>query len=553
MVQPFYVSPSDEAAAVRRASARAACHVRRVKVDCHPSAGVSACVRGQVECEDGWGAARLLLALAIEDARTPGARALAIELRAGAANEEDFARTIHAFVLERVKFEAEGMEEFESGSYTLALGSGDCDAHFRLAYALAVAGGLPAALGILWHGPSAPRGEDGPAHAVVVYGLGGQWVFGETTVAAAFGEQPNAAASRLGLTTGRTDIAKELRIMTEDDLSPLPANFRERNDPAQVALDAQALQRLGYLDPDAPACIMTDPTAVPLRLAVLAFQQAQGIVADGLLGPTTRLTLAHALTASGTEGFGYPGIGVLAPLSPAPAVTVVRTGHLSPGFFAGVRAMAARMNARGASIEPADLLAVWLAESGIRNVPNRQGYPFGGLNQMGPNERRSAGFVGTFADWLALTCEGQLPYVERYFVNGRDVSKYDGAPALYLVNFHPADLAHANEPDFVLVTRNPAGPMPTAPESEWAPWRKAHPGDQYAANLGLDTNRDGTIRVGELGAVLTAAQRGNAVYWSEVLARLGADEEAPTSVVRSAVVLLMGGVAAAAAAAYWYA
>jgi hypothetical protein len=121
------------------------------------------------------------------------------------------------------------------------------------------------------------------------------------------------------------------------------------------------------------------------------------------------------------------------------------------------------------------------------------------------------------------------------------------------VNFHPADLAHAGEPDFVLVTRNPAGPLPTAPESEWAPWRKAHPGDQYAANLGLDTNRDGTIRVGELGAVLTNAQRGNAAYWSEVLARLGADEEAPISVVRSAVVLIMGGLAAAAAAAYWYA
>lgn len=547
---PFYASPSDEAIALRRAAARAGCRVRRLTVK--PSAiGAPPRVSSSLACADGWGAARLLLALAIEDSLTPGARALAAELRATGATDEDFARAIHAFVRARVKFTREENEEFASGARTLERGEGDCDDHFRLAFAVAMAGGLPASLGILWHGAAAPRDRQQPTHAVVLYRLRDAWVFGETTVDARFGEEPNAAAARLGLTNERSDIAREVKIMTERDLPPLPAGFRERNRPEQVALDAQALQRLGYLGDGVPASMMCDPGAPALRRAVVDFQRARGLVADGLLGPTTRLTIARALREVGppvTEGFNYPGIAGL-----DGAKATAKTAHLSPGFFVGVKAMAERFRARGARITARDLLLVWLAESGIKNIPNRQGYPFGGLNQMGPGERKAAGFVGTFADWLALSCEAQLPFVERYYVNATagNFARYADAAALYLANFTPAHMAHADDPDFVLFRRDPNGPEPTAPESEWKPWREAHKGDAYAANLGLDTNKDGTIRVGELGTVLKAAERANGPYWAEVLARL--DEEAPEESGGTAIasVVLVGAGLALAGAAAW--
>ncbi len=539
----FYASPAAEAVAVRRAAARAACIVRGVKVDA-AKIGAPVRVRSDIDCGDGWGGGRLLLALAVEDARTPGAHRLASELRASTAGDEDFARAVHAFVRERVRFERERVEEFETGGYTLELGAGDCDAHFRLVYAILEAGGLHSGLALLHHGDGS-----GPAHAVAVVQLGGVWTWVETTVAAHFGEPPNDAARRLHLTTDRTDIAKEVRIMTDHDLAPVPHGFREANDPAQVSLDAQALQRLGYLADDECAAAMSDPTAPVLRTAVLAFQVAQGIVADGLLGPTTRLTIAHVLEAAGppvTQGFRYPGIGGL-------EEGTSLTSHLSAGFFRGVVQMVNRMRTGGATITPADMLAVWLAESGIRNIPNRQGYPYAGLNQMGPQERSNAGFHGSMADWIALSCEAQLPYVERYYVaaTGGNFRNMRDAASLYLVNFLPAFIGHAGEPDFVLARIDPAGPSLSSPETEWEAWRNAknpdtgrflHRGDWYAANRGFDARHDGTIRVRDMGIAVGRAQhdaKGKVTpYWTEVLARLDAEGGSPAPASGSSIAAL---------------
>jgi hypothetical protein len=549
----FYASPSDEAVALRRAAARAACAVRSLAIQ-PTTLGAPPRVVSALSCADGWAAARLLLALAIEDARTPGARSLAEELRASTSTDEEFAEAIRGYVREHVKFEPERDEEFESGGYTLARGAGDCDAHFRLVYAIATAGGLRSALAILHHGSDVPREDRGPAHALAVLELGGKWTWCETMVDARMGENPNDAAARLGLTNDRSDIAREVEIMTEESLPPLPPGFREKNKPAQVLLDSEALQRLGYLAADVPACVLSDPTAAVLRSAVARFQRARGIVVDGQLGPTTRLTIARALHEAGppvTEGFDYPGMAGLGGAAPSTS----KTQHLSPGFFAGVRAMADRFRAKGARIGARDLLLVWLAESGIRNIPNRLGAPFGGLNQMGPDERRAAGFIGTFADWLAMSCEAQLPFVERYYVNatGGNFSRYIDAQALYLANFAPAHMAHADDPDHILFRRDPNGPQPNAPAAEWEAWRQAHKSDPYAWNLGLDVTKDGTIRVGELGAVLTAAERSSGAYFGEVLARLGAEEPVPRGSAATAVAVVVGsGIAAAGAAAVWW-
>lgn len=307
----FYASPAAEADAIRRAVARVSgCSVRTLKV-----AGPN--VAGNVVCGDGWGAARLLLALADEDARTRGAKNLAADIRRRAPSDEAFARAIHAFVLQRVRFARETGEIFQSGAYTLTHGFGDCDDHFRVAYALAVAGGLRAQLGLLHHGDDASSDMQGPAHAAAILCPAGECAWAETTVPAFYGEHPIAAARRLGLATERSDIASEVVIMSTDDLPPVPSDFESHNPPAQVTLDAEALQRLGFLSAESLPSDAADPE---LRQAVLAFQRAKGgMKQDGLLGDLeTRPAIAKALREAGVQDFDYTvhigGLGTPTPI-----------------------------------------------------------------------------------------------------------------------------------------------------------------------------------------------------------------------------------------------
>lgn len=255
-------------------------------------------VVGLVSCDDGWQAARLLLAMAEEDARTPGAHELAARIRAEHPSDLDFAQAVQRFG-QRVPFVREKGEVFQSGALTLARGAGDCDDHFRLVYAVARAGGLRGALALTHHGADAPPGKQGPTHAVAQLCVGGRCEWAETTVAARWGEHPFAAARRLGLLSERDDVAREVRVMTpEDDLMPIPEGFRSRNNPAQVAYDAEALRRLGFLAADAVVA-KGDPADLTLRRAVHAFQCSRGLAADGLLGPVTRTHIARALQAEG--------------------------------------------------------------------------------------------------------------------------------------------------------------------------------------------------------------------------------------------------------------
>lgn len=509
------MTPDEQGRALRRAAARARCRVETL-TERQTSAGPA--LAGHVVCPDGWAAARLLLAAALEDARTPGARVLALELRSLAPSDEAFARAVFDLVRARVRFVREAGEVFAAPWYTLEVGAGDCDDHARLAFALLVAGGVPARLAFLYRKRHANLG---PSHVVAQVGLRGSWRWLETTVAAEFGEHPYDAARRLGLLSARQDIATEVRTMSEYDLPPIPPTFTG-GDPATVERDAHALARLGYLCDVPDGVTARDPA---FRRALLAFQLRHGLVPDALIGPVTRGALAQ-------------GLGALT----SPRLSA----HLSDAFFAGVREMAARMRAGGATIRAEHLLAVWLAESGVKNIRNGQGYPYGGLNQMGPNERRAAGWGGSFEEWLALDPAEQLPYVERFYRNatgGRfDVLRDEAS--LYLVNFMPAHSAHAGEPEFVLARRSPE-------DDGSAEWRNAHRGDVYAANRGLDTDGDGTIRVRELGAVVERAKRANAAYWAELTARLG---EAPASRVASTagrVAAVVGVLALMGAFTWW--
>lgn len=496
---------------------------------------------GVIACRDGWAAGRLLLALSIEDAHSPGAQALARELRGG-LDDVSFAEVVHAWVLARIAFVRERGEIFQSGAATINRGAGDCDDHARLAYALGVAGGLRGAIGVLHHGASAPPDKQGPAHAAALFYVDGGWTFAETTVHAGFGENPNDAARRLGLTNERTDIAREVRIMTEQDLPDVPDGFLERNSAAQVSRDAEMLQLLGYLGADAPACQMTDPTFPVFRRALIAFQRDNGLAPDGLVGPVTRRELAAVIRASVREtqrsSLRSSNIGVLG----EPIVTVpVASAHVSDDFLRAVIAMNDRFRAQGARTAAEDWLQVWTYESGLSNIQThainpRTGKPYrnAGINQMGDDERHACGFTGTLEEWLSMSLVEQLPFVECFY-QGKGASQFRNAVAAYVATFAPAHLAHSGEPNFPLYTK------------------QNHP-SQYAANRQLDVGGKGYISVDDMRLALERVARDPVFLEARARVRaLGASPAEPHGTLKGGLIASLAFVGAGGALALAYA
>lgn len=491
-----WMSTAEEAAALRTAAARGGCRVVASGVR---QTATGPRVVGSVVCPDGWAAARMLLAASVEDARTAGARDLALEIR-GATDGTDaaFARAVFAFVRSRVAFVREPGEVFASPSYTLALGGGDCDDHARVAYALLRAGGVPARLAFLFQ-----DARRGPSHVVAQAYEGGAWRWLETTIAAEYGEHPVTAGRRLGLLDARQDVTTGgERIMDEKSLPPAPPSALD----AQIS-DAEALAALGFVGPG----------------AVRHFQATRPELAqDGILGPRTRAAIGDALAEA---GLGEASIGYLG----APSGSSL-TADLSPAFFRGVRAMAERMKAKGAAIDGDDLLAVWNAESGIRaSRPNAAGAAYYGLNQMGTAQLRAAGFNGSPVEYMALPAEEQLPFVERYYTNatGGRLDLLRDSAHLYVANFLPAYLPRVvDDPAFVLADRDD------------------DPHGFYRWNTSLDTDGDGTIVLADMKRAIGAAQRSD--RWLEARRRYFAESGAAPASGAGVVVGMLLAMGAAA-------
>lgn len=523
----FYTSPEEEAGALRRAAARVGARVEALRVKGRR-------VVGRVICRDGWHAAQFLAALGAEDAKTEGARALADELREGHPDDRSFAEAIVAYVKGNVRFVRDRGEQFSSPGYTLEIGQGDCEDHARLVYAIAIAGGEPARFAFLHRG-------GGPTHAVAQLCVDGAWTWAETTVDAELGEHPILAARRLGVVQSRGDITEGVRTMSESDLPAPPPGYLKANDGAQIERDATALASLGYLPPSAPR-VPGDPADLEFRRAVLAFQRATGIVADGLIGPQTRRTIAGALPED--EAIGY--------LGEAGSTGAQLTAHLSPGFFRGVERMAADFRALGADVTAEQFLAVWLYESGLRpDIPNRAGAPYYGLNQMGVPQMRAAGFAGSPVEWMALTAEQQLPFVRRYYENtvrgglGGDWSKLVGVPVLYALNLAPAYATRAADLDA------PIARLDSPDATERAVYKgNAGPPPNYRA--GLDVDGDGAISGRDLKAAVGRGQRAAGSYWLEARRRLyelgGTEEPPPSGGIAGKLVAGLGVVALVAGA-----
>lgn len=155
-----------------------------------------------VECRDNAHAIALLNGYAKEDAANgERVRELAAALRArytaaaagwGGDADDVYARVVHRIVRDGIRFHPEDVQAFRSSDATLTLGHGNCVNTARLVAALAMAGGVPARV----VGVKDRDGEIG--HAAAQLFTRGAWRWAEATIPAEWGEEPHAAARRLG-------------------------------------------------------------------------------------------------------------------------------------------------------------------------------------------------------------------------------------------------------------------------------------------------------------------------------------------------------------------
>lgn len=148
-----------------------------------------------------------------------------------------------------------------------------------------------------------------------------------------------------------------------------------------------------------------------------------------------------------------------------------------------------------------DMLAVMMSESGMFPWAYNPTPPTAhGIIQFIPSILRNLGWVGTPAQFRALPVIGQLPYVRRYY--GPHKGKLGSVTGLYMCTFTPAFMDHANDPDWVIASKDVRGAI-------------------FNANAVFDKggNNDLKIQVRELGLAVERACRGP--RWTEMMGRIG--------------------------------
>lgn len=155
---------------------------------------------GKHSCPDNPATFRFLLELAKMDEGDPIARSLGLEFF-GEHPKDPRARAaaIQQWIKDHIWYVREPKETFQSPSYTVQSGAGDCDDHANLLNAIARNAQLVSRIVPLLK----PNGD--VKHAVTQVQINGAWNFAETTVDAHFGEGPLEAVRRLGL-GGRDDV-----------------------------------------------------------------------------------------------------------------------------------------------------------------------------------------------------------------------------------------------------------------------------------------------------------------------------------------------------------
>jgi hypothetical protein len=175
-----------------------------------------------------------------------------------------------------------------------------------------------------------------------------------------------------------------------------------------------------------------------------------------------------------------------------------RADDLPDEFFVALRGVCARIGC-----DPADLLAVMMSESNVSPTAQHTGSKATGLIQFMPATLKGLGWTAGPDAFRQVSAVDQLDYVERYY---RPYAKYGlgSAGRLYQATFLPATMPSGSDPGTVVCGKD--GPYASA----------------YAANTGLDMDRDGTISVGDLTARTAAKRKG--ARWDALMARLAAIE-----------------------------
>lgn len=132
-------------------------------------------------------------------------------------------------------------------------------------------------------------------------------------------------------------------------------------------------------------------------------------------------------------------------------------GNLGSSFYPKLVQMTSEVG-----MNPEDLLAIMVSESGISPSAGKSGNTAAGLIQFMPFILPGVGFHGTPDEFRHMTGEDQLPYIKRYIA---DKVKYNGGPfksaaQYYVANFWPVALklsgVKQENPNTPIVEANPA-------------------------------------------------------------------------------------------------
>src|SRR5580698_4615322 len=167
------------------------------------------------------------------------------------------------------------------------------------------------------------------------------------------------------------------------------------------------------------------------------------------------------------------------------------------------------------------LLAFLMHESGCRATACKSEFRVPiqvGLNQLRcqrsapnvPSDLEQAGWTGKATDYLSLSPEEQLPFVERYLLAHK--GKLMSPTACCLSNFLPADLLYASDPSFILIdsgdrfngdTRTQTFPM----RNRTSYWRNValDRGGKSEKSALVHAGRKGYITVGDLDTAIQIA------------------------------------------------
>lgn len=362
-----------------------------------------------IQAKDGWGAAHFLTELCELDKGRPHLRAAADALRAGAPDNVTFARDVQSFVKGYLRFAPEEGELFIAPKEALSAGVGDCDDHARVVAGLLRAGGVPARIGFLHK----PGGQ--PTHVVAQAKLDDGWHFVETTVDAGFGEEPMAAARRLGIV--RSDIDDKIGVLFMGDDT--------RSKQAILALQTELKKRGLYTG----------------KL-------------DGLYGPLTQRAELASRVGRGdvsepppTQPERMGGLGA-----------TVSSAHSSDWSDDDCRAFVSTFcQPLGVAIE--DAFAVMMNESG-GHPGARNGGPRGaaGLFQLMGDNQEAQGFTAGSDAFARLSIREQIPYFYRFFAGKR--GKLINVSAMYMATFCPAFIDHASQSSWVIAKAGGRNPSP---------------------------------------------------------------------------------------------